>query len=252
MESWFLSDIHLKSLEERNGKILLRFFDQLLSGERTATHLFFLGDIFDLWVADHSYFINKYSALIERIRALKEKGIEIYYFEGNHDFHLKKFWSEKLRVQVFSDILELEIEGIHLRLEHGDLINREDKAYLRLRKFLRSLPIKILLHHLPGFLVARIGDSLSQVSRQQGKKRQDHHDKIIEMVRKYAEEISAKSQWNYLITGHVHVRDEFSLTNEGRFQKSINLGSWFKEPAVYRITPMSSEFIQLDVDTDPV
>lgn len=138
MDAWFVSDIHLKSVEERNGKILLRFLRSLLAQEPAQTHLFLLGDIFDLWVGGHQYFAKKFQPLIEVLSELKKAGTKITFVEGNHDVHIEGFFRDKLGIEVFVEAQYYEIDGVTVRVEHGDLINLEDLTYLKYRSFIRS------------------------------------------------------------------------------------------------------------------
>jgi UDP-2,3-diacylglucosamine hydrolase len=93
--AYFVSDLHLKSKEERSAQIFVRFLKRL-QDEQQLTHLFLLGDIFDFWVSDHSYFIEKFHPIVEEIDRITRRGIEVHYFEGNHDLHLERYWYRKL------------------------------------------------------------------------------------------------------------------------------------------------------------
>ena len=48
-------------------------------------------DVLDLRLADHRYFVDKHQSVIDEILRLKDEGVEIHYFEGNHDFHLRYY-----------------------------------------------------------------------------------------------------------------------------------------------------------------
>src|SRR5262245_7112365 len=118
-------------MNERNSEILLRFLLSIERGERLASHLFFLGDIFDFWVGDHQFFADRFRPLIEAVRKIRRQGVRVEYFEGNHDLHLKKFWQGQLDVPVWTEARYVDLGGMTVRLEHGDLINREDIPYLK-------------------------------------------------------------------------------------------------------------------------
>ena len=47
--------------------------------------------------------------------------------------------------------------------------------------------------------------------------------------------------YDFLITGHFHVRDEYSVESS----KAINLGTWLEKPGFYEITNNSSQFCNL-------
>ena len=82
-KAYFLSDLHLRSSEESNSQKLLLFLRHLQENPESFSHLFLVGDIFDLWIHSHKYFIDKYSEIVEAIRAVVDSGNEVHYFEGN-------------------------------------------------------------------------------------------------------------------------------------------------------------------------
>ena len=44
-----------------------------------------LGDVFDMWLAHHRYFVDRYNRIIKQLVRLHDEGVGIHYFEGNHD-----------------------------------------------------------------------------------------------------------------------------------------------------------------------
>ena len=82
--AYFISDLHIVSPQDPRTALFIRFLRDV-ADDGDASHLFLLGDIFDMWLADHAYFVDRYRAVIDEIVRLKTRGIEIHYFEGNHD-----------------------------------------------------------------------------------------------------------------------------------------------------------------------
>lgn len=87
MKAYFISDLHIKHEDKTKGLKLMEFLKNL---PKDTTHLVLLGDIFDLWIGSHEYFIKKFSKIIAELKTISDRGVEIHYFEGNHDIHLKK------------------------------------------------------------------------------------------------------------------------------------------------------------------
>ena len=231
MKAWFISDIHIKSLNERNSNILLRFLHSLQHKE--CTHLFLVGDIFDFWVGDDIFFYKKFQPIVEALIRLKEKKIEIIYFEGNHDVHITDFWQKKLGMKVFHEDQYFQIGNKKVRVSHGDLINSGDIAYQRYRKVYRHKATEIITRSIPGLVFDRIGEMMSQYSRKKSsvRRRQGGED-LRKMIRQYAEQSYKENEFDYIITGHMHVKDEYSFNKAC----SINLGSWFEQPQAFWIT----------------
>lgn len=225
-KAYFISDIHLENMQERNGEILLRFLHSL-SEENNIPDLYLLGDIFDFWLSDHSVFVKKFEPLFEPLRKLKSKGGKLIYFEGNHDLHLHPFWQKKLGFDLFDEAQYFEIGKLKVRLEHGDQMNPNDHAYRRWRAFTRNYFIELLGHTLPGFLWKKIGDKLSQASRKRSADyRILNEDHIKKIIKEHAKNAFQEKPFDLLISGHMHVKidEEFQISNQTI--RNINLGSW--------------------------
>lgn len=232
IRAYFVSDIHLKTMHERNSQLLLRFFHSLATNESSATprptHVFLVGDIFDLWISSHRYFVDRFAPLVAAIRELITAGIEVHFFEGNHDLYLKEFWQDELGVHVHADAAYFNLDGTIVRVEHGDLINPDDNGYLFLRAALRTAPLRFLARHLPASAVNAIGERASRASRQYTSTAKGLADeRSIALIRAHARRAYQEKPFDLLITGHVHVRDDYGFSMDGRSVRSVNLGSWF-------------------------
>jgi UDP-2,3-diacylglucosamine hydrolase len=228
----FVSDLHLVGPNDPKTKLFAKFL-RALREEKVApvTHLFLVGDIFDLWVGDHDYFSDRFANVVTEIRALVQSGVEVHYFEGNHDLHLEKFWADQLHVDVHTDDATFTLAGQIVRIEHGDQINPDDHGYLFLRALLRSAPVTFLAHALPERFVKLIGERASTASRDYTSNAKGKpQDEIRQLIRQHAEAQSHLTDFDLIITGHVHVADDFTFDVGGKKVRSINLGSWFESP----------------------
>lgn len=245
ISAFFISDLHLKTMEERNSQKLLRFLVFLAS--ENVTHLFLVGDIFDLWIGHHSYFVERFRPIVDQIEVLVKKGVHVHFFEGNHDLYLKHFWHDKIGVQVHADAEIFQLAKLRVRIEHGDLINPNDRGYLFLRWFLRTAIMKWVAYHLPERAVAWIGSRASRASRRYTSTQKFVHDQeIIKMIHAHTAQVLLNvgdsenkpaihsGSFDVLISGHVHVRHDQQLEVGGRKVRTINLGSWFDEQKVLK------------------
>ena len=244
MSAYFLSDIHLKSINERNSHRLLRFLSSLEA--RADLSLFFIGDIFDLWVGSHAYFGQKFAPILLEVERLSTAGTRIVYFEGNHDLHLGSYWRDNLGAEVYSEPLCFDLFGKRVRIEHGDYIDPEDKAYLYYRRLIRQPFMEALANRVPGKFWDLVGSKASEISRSRsGPKREQGVEHIRKKIHRYAEAEAKQECFDLMITGHVHVRDDHSFMVEDRQVRSINLGSWFEEPAVFELSGDRASFTYL-------
>jgi UDP-2,3-diacylglucosamine hydrolase len=242
VQAWFVSDLHLKDINERGSVELLRFFNSLESGARPATHLFLLGDIFDLWIGSSGVFIRKFLPLIESLVRLKKKGISIIYVEGNHDMFLGEYFRDQLGFETYVEAQILEVGPFNIRIEHGDMINHQDLAYQRLRSTLRHPIVERILKSIPAQALQEIGSTVSQISRRfSTEKRQRDQNRLRQMIRDYAVAEYKKKAFDIVISGHMHIRDDFEFEIEGQSSRSVNLGSWFDGNFVFHLYSDSTQ-----------
>jgi UDP-2,3-diacylglucosamine hydrolase len=243
LKAYFISDIHIRSEDKTNGLKLINLLKNL---PQDVTHLVLVGDIFDWWVASHSYFTKRYSKIIKEFKNLIDRNVEIHYFEGNHDLLLKKFWEKELGMHVHTDEHFFNFDGLIVRAEHGDLMNKEDKGYLLLRKTLRSFPVNFLMTELPGKMMEVIGDRLSRVSRfYTDRMNQAYKDKVKKITHDYAKMIYQEKPFDLIITGHTHVDDDYTFEIGTKKARSINLGSWLDRPKALVVTSTEQKFIDI-------
>lgn len=245
MTSWFVSDIHLKSINERSGEILLRFL--LMLNENPKEHqLYFLGDIFDFWISNGIAFARQYDVLIQQIEKFKSAGGQVFYFEGNHDFHVDVFWTKKLNIPVYENEFYFKIGNLDVRLEHGDFINPDDTNYHKYRAFVRQPWIEIFAHILPSWFWKPIGEWLSEKSRKRtGSYAQKNSEKVITQIRAYAHKAFSEKPFDLIVTGHMHIRDHYSFQVGSKKITSINLGTWLEKPQALKLKNDLFEVVDL-------
>lgn len=246
MKSWFISDIHLKDVHERNGNTLLRFLFYL--NQKPKEHrLFLLGDIFDAWVSDGQAFVAHYKIIIDEIVKLKKAGTEVFYFEGNHDIHIDVYWTRKFDIPVIENAQYFNLDGLTLRLEHGDFINPIDKAYHQYRKFIQQPWVEFFAHHLSSHFWKWLTEKYSQKSRKKTSRyAAENSEKIIKLIRAYAEAKYQEKAFDLIVTGHMHIFDDYEISLAGHTIRSVNLGTWLEKPRVLKIENKKIEIIDLD------
>ena len=170
----------------------------------------------------------------------------MHYFEGNHDLYLDKFWQQDVGVKVHDGPEFFNLGSFKVRVEHGDFMNPEDKGYLLLRKTLRSIPVTAIAKNLPGPFVSWIGERASKASRHYTSHQKKMHDQeVCQFMHRYAEDKAQERFFDYMVSGHTHVRDLYSFNVEGEQVHSINLGSWFDDQQVLLIDEAGHRFVSL-------
>lgn len=233
--AYFVSDLHLTSPDDDRATLFLSFL-RSLSGRESISHLFLMGDIFDLWLADHRHFVGKFRVIIDEIVRLRDEGVEIHYFEGNHDLHLKYYWSDRLGVTVHAGPLYFDLGEQRLRLEHGDQMDPDDKGYRFLRWFLRTPPLRFLIRHLPQALVIWLGERASASSRSYTSNMKTISDTgAVDKIRTHAQLAYAEKPFDLIISGHLHTRDDHTFHQGNDRFRSVNLGTWLDAPCYFKI-----------------
>jgi UDP-2,3-diacylglucosamine hydrolase len=245
LNAFFVSDLHIGSPTDSRATLFLEFLKNL-SGKENASHLFLMGDIFDLWIAAHRYFIDKFRPIIDEIVRLRDEGVEIHYFEGNHDLYLRHYWSDEMGFTVHEGPAYFELGHQTVRIEHGDQMDPDDRGYQFLRWFLRTPPLKFLMPRLPSRLVVMIGKKSTETSRvYTSETKTMMREETIRKIRTHAETVHAQMPFNLIISGHVQVRDQY-LVNDGQIAfKSVNLGTWLDAPCYYQIDETGGRLVDL-------
>jgi UDP-2,3-diacylglucosamine hydrolase len=203
-----------------------------------------------LWLGRHKTFIRRFSPIVDHLHRISASGVEVHYFEGNHDLYLRDFWENELGIRVHIQACLFLLGGLRVRVEHGDLLDPADRGYRLLRRLLRTPFIAYGGTRLPGSLLARIGEVASRTSRRYTSRKKTISDEHARRtVRSHAKRAAQEEPFDLIITGHVHVRDDHEFEVGGRRVRSVNLGSWADTPRTFRITNARQEFIELPFRT---
>ena len=133
----FASDMHLAG---QDPATVTAFIEALDRHGADATHLFLLGDLFDLWVGDdnHDAVADALGGCLERLAG---GGREVWLMRGNRDFLIDTgapTFSERHHARLLPDPCLIELFGERVLLAHGDALCIDDVPYQQLRAQMRS------------------------------------------------------------------------------------------------------------------
>lgn len=241
-----ISDVHIKKPGDQAYKLLLSFFDhpEVLKSKK----IILLGDIFDLLVGGNKSFINDYREVFDKIQGLAKEGREVFYIEGNHDFHLNNFFKENFNNEFFSHSKEkLKITCFDKTIVfcHGDDIELKTFSHSLYRFIIRSKFLSFLSEKIiPFSFVEKVGQWLSSKSRKRNVKRYNEKNEEIRQNFRDAAEVYVKKnkQIDILVCGHSHIKDNYASKNNFLY---LNNGYALNEKTFLNIKKNKCEFISL-------
>lgn len=242
---YFISDLHINGHADPKIKLLENFLSGLASS-KTPVALFILGDLFDFWISDHAYLRKQYGRVISAMQTFIANGHQIFYFEGNHDLHLKKFWEDKMGIKVFSGPVLLESFGKKIGVEHGDQMDPSDRGYIVLRWILRTLPMRAIAAQLPGSLLDKLGRELSAKSRTYtDRTKKARNKRFADVIKKHLTWVTKLNPMDLHVSGHVHEFINDELIVNGKPLRVVNLGWWGDRPRAFHLNEAGISAIEL-------
>lgn len=245
-KTYFASDFHLgvngrlTSIERERQ--LVRWLDM---ARQDAEAIYLVGDIFDFWF-EYKHAVPKgHIRLLGKLAEIRDAGIPVYIFTGNHDMWLFDYLEKELDLTVYRQPIQKEINNKKFFIGHGDGLGPGDHGY----KFLK----KVFSNPLCQWLFARLHPNfgIGLASFLSGKSRDANHDEDIflgednEWLIQYSKRKSEKlPEVDYFIFGHRHLPIDWQLPNKK--SRYINLGEWvnFNSYAVFDGTDLKIQFFE--------
>lgn len=245
MTAVFLSDVHLRDADSAKTQLVIRFLEDVAS---RFDRIYLLGDLFDVWPGTDAHLLRKFRPVIRTLKRLVKAGREVHYVEGNHDFLLGKYFSEKLGIQTHPNEHVETWNGKKVYMVHGDLGNPKDHGTKVLRYLLRSKAVHAAKALFPQKFVFQLGMRTSKASRDYGTSRldEDLKTRIRTTYRDTALRLFRRG-YDVVIMGHTHLPDDFRATVDARDCRYVNLGDW-----VFHFTYLEFDGSQFYTRTHPV
>jgi UDP-2,3-diacylglucosamine hydrolase len=224
---YFVSDAHLgvpdhASSLERERK-LVAWLD-FASRDATAIHL--VGDLFDFWFEYRHAVPRGYVRLLGKLAELRDRGIDLYVYTGNHDLWMFDYFEQELGIPVFREPQTWAYHGSRFLVGHGDGIGPGDHGY----KFIK----RVFSNRWCQWAFARIHPNLgvgmalywSRKSRQADAHKDESFKGEAEPQVIYSRQVLAREAYRYFIFGHRHCATLYPLSPDSTF---CNLGDWITQ-----------------------
>ena len=108
--TYFVSDVHLGLQVGDPVERERRFVDFLNSLPPQTEALYLLGDIWDFWYEYRDVVPKGYVRVFAALVSLMDRGVSVYFFQGNHDVWTYKYFEELGMVKLQQPAL-VEIAG---------------------------------------------------------------------------------------------------------------------------------------------
>jgi len=236
-----LSDLHLPNRADDVNRLFARLLEEFRASH--VTELWLLGDIFDLFVGNFSFWKDLHRDIFEHFERLSRMGCQITYLEGNHDFRMNAVL-ESLGLRVRDEVCHKTVSGLACELAHGDLVNTEDAAYLRWRAFTRNPWLHRVVGSFPSYLAEQLllpmSEAISRKSRKHSGVSPTQETSLRDLYRAHAE---ARFQEGVqaLFLGHCHISDLYVRPGSKEFY--LNLGTWLSGSYRYALWEPEKNFL---------
>ncbi len=224
---YFASDLHLgipdynASLERE--KRFVRWLDLIQSD---ASAIFIVGDLFDFWFEYRQVVPKGYVRVLGKLAALRDKGIPVYFFTGNHDQWMRDYFQHELGIPVFHEPQRVTIGGKQFLIAHGDGLGPGDHGYKFLKTLFRGRFSRWLFSILHPDIGVWLGKRWSKNNRLiNGNDQAEFMGEEKEWLVQFARTVLKTEPIDYFIFGHRHIVLEYQLTETSKY---INLGDWIK------------------------
>ncbi len=222
---YFISDVHLKltldNAEKKRRKNLYRLLDKIC---KTGGTCFFVGDLFDFYFEYNDLIPKAFADFYDKAMYMKKKGVKLHFLTGNHDYWFQDFLEYSLMDKIYTDDLQIIINGKKFYITHGDGLLSGDYGYKILKKIIRSKFFIILFRLIHPTITYKIAGFVSRSGYHQ------HSENINMNIRIELQNFAKKhfdNDFDYMISGHYHLGEMFTI-NHG---KLAVLGDWFDKPS---------------------
>ena len=224
---YFASDQHLGApTAEASLPRERKFVAWLDTIKEDAGAVFLLGDLFDFWFEYKTVVPKGFVRVLGKLAELRDDGIAIYFFVGNHDLWMRDYFQKELNIPVFHKPQEFDINGKLFLIGHGDGLGPNDHGYKRMKKVFTFPFFKWLFRWLHPDIGVRLGHYFSVKNKLiSGDEDARFLGEENEWLALYCRRKLTEKHYDFFIFGHRHLPLEIELNNNSTY---INLGDWIQ------------------------
>jgi UDP-2,3-diacylglucosamine hydrolase len=236
----FVSDCHLRPEAPERQERLLALLE---AEEERLDALVLLGDLFEFWLGYATVVPWFYLPVLSFVQRLRQRGVPVYFFAGNHDFRPGPFIERDLGVTVHDGPAFYRLGGKVVVLSHGDEVDRSP-GYRLLRALLHAPGVQRLLLLVHPDRAWRLALTFSRLSHRRrasgcGPWRLGYHqDRLWRRLAEAGAEV--------VLSGHLHTPFERRFTWAGRQLHLLNTGDFVEHFTCVEYTPQGGFRLRRD------
>lgn len=216
MKAIFFSDAHLDKGQDHKNRLLIEFLKDVCVD---ADMVFILGDLFEFYHGYDGYIFPWYKDVADFLKSLTLKGKIVYYVEGNHEFHVGKYFESYTGVTSV-DSLIMSIDGKKMFFAHGHEI-RNSCLVRTLKTDFMSGVMDLFKPSLAWKVAAIAGVFLS-------KKKKPYNRKVMDVFRKFALK-KFDEGYEAVILAHSHIPDSMEYAQGNGKRYYLNAGDIIRD-----------------------
>ncbi len=226
---YFISDIHLgadvgNDTSREREKRVCRWLNKV---KEDASQIYIVGDLFDFWFEYKTVVPKGYIRILGKLAELRDSGIPIDFFIGNHDMWMFSYLDKELGIPIHRKGIIREHFGKHFFIHHGDGKGPRDTKYKLLKMVFANPLCQWLFERLhPNFGIwlanAWSGSSREKHNLEEEEFQGKDKEWLVAYVEKKVKELDPPI--DFFIFGHRHLAIDYTMSNgQSRY---INLGEW--------------------------
>ena len=204
---YFIADTHLGLRYgdyQAREKVFASFLQQI---PKDAKAVYLLGDIFDFWYEYKDVVPRGYTRTLGALAALADAGVEIHFFNGNHDIWTYGYFEQELGfIMERSQPAVVRLCGRNFCLAHGDALAEGDRGYKVLKSIFTCRTFKF------GYGWS----SHNRLAKGINYNFRGEDEPIVQFAERFQQSRKQNDRIDYFIFGHYHFDLDTGLKSGGR------------------------------------
>ncbi|CAM1340118.1 UDP-2,3-diacylglucosamine hydrolase [Tenacibaculum amylolyticum] len=222
---YFASDQHLGApTKEKSFPREQKFVQWLNEVKEDAAAIFLLGDLFDFWFEYKTVVPKGFVRVLGKLAEIRDSGIPIYFFVGNHDLWMRDYFETELNIPVYHSSQIFSINNKRFFIGHGDGLGPHDLGYKRMKKVFTFPLFQWLFRWLHPDLGVKLGQYMSVKNKMISG---DEDFKFLgeekEWLVQYCYRKLSQEHYDFFVFGHRHLPLDIQLNENSKY---YNLGDW--------------------------